>query len=88
MKSILTKVGETNYYYNEQGQLHRVDGPAVEWPDGSKKWYLNGNLHSVEGPAILFGDGSTQYAIEGKLMTEEIWKDMVIQFKIRLLMSL
>jgi hypothetical protein len=24
------------------GELHRSDGPAVEWADGSKSWRLNG----------------------------------------------
>jgi hypothetical protein len=24
------------------GQYHREDGPAIEWPNGTKKWYLNG----------------------------------------------
>jgi len=24
------------------GQPHRADGPAVEWADGDKAWYLNG----------------------------------------------
>ena len=23
------------------GKLHREDGPAVEWADGYKSWYLN-----------------------------------------------
>lgn len=29
-------------WYNEEGQYHREDGPAIEWADGSKFWYLNG----------------------------------------------
>ena len=24
------------------GKLHREDGPACEWADGYKAWYLNG----------------------------------------------
>jgi hypothetical protein len=24
------------------GELHRRDGPALEWPDGTKGWCLNG----------------------------------------------
>ena len=24
------------------GKLHREDGPAIEWADGTKVWYLNG----------------------------------------------
>lgn len=29
------------YYRNEQDQLHRKDGPAVESPDGHKSWWYN-----------------------------------------------
>jgi len=27
------------YYLN--GKFHREDGPAVEWSNGDKKWFLN-----------------------------------------------
>jgi hypothetical protein len=26
----------------KNGKLHREDGPAVEWADGEKRWYLSG----------------------------------------------
>ena len=32
----------TEWYLN--GELHRVDGPAVENADGTKFWFLNGKL--------------------------------------------
>ncbi len=31
--------------------LHREDGPAIEWADGSKYWYKNGKLNKEDGPA-------------------------------------
>ena len=30
------------YWLDEDGLLHREDGPAVEWNDGYKAWWLNG----------------------------------------------
>jgi hypothetical protein len=27
-------------YRNQLGQLHRTDGPAVEYSDGSKEWWI------------------------------------------------
>ena len=24
------------------GELHREDGPAIEWSDGTKVWWVNG----------------------------------------------
>lgn len=34
------------------GKLHRVDGPALEYPDGSYVWYHNNTIHRLDGPAI------------------------------------
>ena len=42
--------GTKQWYLN--GQLHRADGPAVEWADGDKHWFLDGKLHRLNGPAI------------------------------------
>lgn len=47
------------------GVLHREDGPAVEYVNGEKQWYINGLLHRINGPAIIFKDGSMQYWIDG-----------------------
>ncbi len=34
-------------WFNEKGQYHREDGPAIESKDGSKLWWLNG-IHYKE----------------------------------------
>ncbi len=31
-----------NKYWLFNNKLHREDGPAVEYADGTKQWYLNG----------------------------------------------
>ena len=36
------------------GKLHRVDGPARIWSDGSFEWYYNGKLHRPCGPAVEY----------------------------------
>ena len=28
------------YFKNDKGQLHRTDGPAVEYADGYKQWWI------------------------------------------------
>ena len=48
-------------YYNKQGQLHRVYGPAVEYSDGYRAWCQNGLLHRVDGPAIEFASGRREW---------------------------
>ena len=42
------------YYYNENGQLHRLDGPAAEYVNGKKVWYQNGQPHRLDGPAVEY----------------------------------
>jgi len=40
---------ETTEWRNEQGKLHREDGPAVELDNGDKSWWVNGKLHREDG---------------------------------------
>jgi hypothetical protein len=35
-------------YKNIRGVLHREDGPARVWPDGSEWYYLNGKWYTKE----------------------------------------
>ena len=28
------------------GKRHRLDGPAIEWANGGKSWWINGNFYS------------------------------------------
>ena len=48
-------------YFNSDGQLHRKNGPAIEFADGTKHWYFKGVLHRVGGPAIEQADGTKQW---------------------------
>ena len=51
---------------NENGKRHREDGPAVEWANGDKSWYLNGKLHREDGPAIEYADGDKHWFLNGE----------------------
>ena len=56
---------------NEKGELHRTDGPAVEYADGYRAWYLNGKLHRVDGPAIERANGSREWYLNGRLHRDD-----------------
>ena len=47
-------------------KLHRIDGPAVEWSNGSKFWYVDGKRHRTDGPAIEYSSGSKRYYLFGE----------------------
>ena len=53
-------------YLNDKGQRHREDGPAVEWNNGDKSWYLNGQIHRINGPAIEYSNGDKFWYLDGK----------------------
>ena len=76
--SKINKLGN-KIWYNEQNQYHRDDGPAVEWADGSKEWWLNGNLHREDGPAVEYADGYKEWRLNGELYTEEEWMLRTLQ---------
>ncbi len=57
-------------YLNELGQLHRRDGPALEYSDGNRFWYLDGKLHRENGPAVEYSDGTHYWFLNGKLHRE------------------
>jgi hypothetical protein len=56
----------TTRWYNKQGQLHRLDGPAVILDSGQKEWYVNDLRHREDGPAIEYPEGSKEWWLNGK----------------------
>ena len=68
---MVTVTGERTEWRNAQGQLHRLDGPAVEWADGSKAWWQNSRRHRLDGPAREWADGTNEWWQNGVKMTEE-----------------
>ena len=65
---IVTKE-KIRWYLNDR--LHRVDGPAVEYADGTKRWFLNGKRHREDGPAIEYADGEeSSWYLNGERATE------------------
>ena len=58
-------------WYNLEGQLHREDGPAVEYKNGDKSYYMNGKRHREDGPAMEYVDGYKSYYINGNRHRED-----------------
>ena len=68
--------GKIHYeeWYNQNGKLHRIDGPAIldyfEFEDVKierEQWYLNGKLHREKDPAYI------KYLYSGEIDYEEWW---------------
>ena len=56
---------------NSDGKLHREDGPAIEYANGTKAWFVDGKRHRKDGPAIEQGDGTKAWFVNGKLHRED-----------------
>ena len=62
---IVDEYGTIRWYLN--GQLHRTDGPAIEYINGAKMWCFNNQLHRTDGPAIEDNNGNKFWYLNGKL---------------------
>lgn len=62
---------QTNKYVTEwrteDGQLDREGGPAIEWENGHKEWWVDGKLHRLNGPAVEWPDGELEWWQNGRL---------------------
>jgi hypothetical protein len=56
---------------NSGGKLHRKDGPAFEYADGSTEWYVDGKRHREDGPAVEFAGGFKCWYVDGKRHRED-----------------
>jgi len=60
--------GNKFYYKDREMNIrHRLDGPASEWSDGDKFWYVDGKRHRLDGPASEYADGNKSWWVGGKL---------------------
>ena len=73
--------GAIRYYLN--GQLHRIDGPATEYPSGNKYWHKEGWFHRLDGPAIEYASGRKSWYVKGQYYSEEEFNALpeVIMYK-------
>jgi len=57
--------GPDGEYFIMNGKLHREDGPARTYPNGTEAWFLNGQLHREGAPAVIKADGSVEWYLNG-----------------------
>jgi hypothetical protein len=52
--------------WRQNGQLYRVDGPAIDHVNGDKVWFQHGKLHRVDGPAVEWSNGYKHWFYQDK----------------------
>ena len=55
--------GETNFF--KDGELHREDGPAQIFQNGTERWWLFSRLHRLDGPAVVRTTGRHDFYLHG-----------------------
>jgi hypothetical protein len=63
------------------GKSHREDGPAIEYSDGRRFWWLNGKLHREDGPAVEYADGTREWWLNGAEYTEKEFNEKTAKVK-------
>jgi hypothetical protein len=58
---------KTICWYNDKGEYHRLDGPAIEFASGYKAWFVKDKRHRLDGPAIEYANGTKEWYVDGKL---------------------
>ena len=70
--SIETTVDGIIVYRNAEGLRHRIGGPAIIYPNGTRYWVQNGVLHRLDGPAVEnVVRGVRIWYIYGKALSEK-----------------
>ena len=70
----------TKFWRLPNGKLHREDGPAAEYADGTKWWYVNGERHRVDGPAVENANGNKWWCVNDKRYdTPSDWAEAVLK---------
>jgi hypothetical protein len=75
-------------YRNEKGQLHNDNGPAIEWNDGTREWWINGKRHREDGPADEYPNGFKFWYLNGIEYFEQEWKQEVTKIKLKRILYL
>lgn len=47
------------FFYNQNGYLHRENGPARICSDGLKVWFRDGHIYRKDGPALEYPNGDS-----------------------------
>jgi hypothetical protein len=82
MKSYTKKeIGElgTIRYYNDRSELHKTDGPAIEWADEAiERWRTNNLYHLIVGSATDYWFKGKDWYLFGKIYNKSEHNRMVL----------
>lgn len=75
-------------HHNKEGFLHKEDGPAQVFSNGTKKWFFNGKLHREDGPAVEWNTNTCLYFIHGLAYSKEDYNEKMLNIRLQRLKEL
>ena len=54
INSMRIDASSNKHYYSSEGWHHRLDGPAIEYTDGRKKWCLDGTWFNTFQDYLIY----------------------------------
>lgn len=78
--------GNKFWYLPSKGKdyFHRIDGPALDYIDGSKGWCLNNKNHRLDGPAVIYAGLYSMWYIDGKALNTDKVEEWLEENKVDL----
>lgn len=59
--------GTIRYYKPGTDVLHRIDGPAIVYANGTVEYFIDGKLHRTDGPAVIWSTGYKAWYQDNRL---------------------
>jgi hypothetical protein len=81
LKIISNMIGD-KFWKNKDGELHRTNGPAIEYANGGRSWYINGKRHRLDGQAIDRADGRREWYVNDKYYSKDSLMVQLLKAKI------
>jgi len=79
-KIYINKYGD-KIYYNSNWEYHRINGPAVEYLNGTKYWFKEGLFHRVDGPAIDYLNKNKRWYVLDKKLKEKEFNSWILRIQ-------
>lgn len=65
-QKLFDELNNRKAFYDENGQYHNDNGPAVIHYNGDVEYYIHGKKHRLDGPAVIRSDGYNAHYINDK----------------------
>jgi hypothetical protein len=77
---VVFDITEDKIWTDDDGLLHRDNGPAIQMKNGKQEWFKHGKRHRLDGPAIIYknyDNDNNKWWIEDQEYSKDQWKESI-----------